>query len=181
MLLVVQRFAGFGGLNSLVSSLLHLLGALFHLAHRQVFLDGLVIELELLFRVIEREQRPGVAHVHGVVTQTQLHLGGQFEQAQEVGDCGALLADALAQALLRQVILIDEFAQGERDFDGVQVLALDVLDERHLGDLAVIGGAHIGGHRVQACQQGGTIASFTRDDLIGIVTHAAQGEWLDDA
>ena len=69
-----------------------------------------------------------MSHVNSMVMQAQLHLGGQLEQAQEIGDSGALLADALAQAFLRQVILVDKFPESERDLDGIEVLALDVLD-----------------------------------------------------
>ena len=122
-----------------------------------------------------------MAHVQRVVMQSQLHLGGQFEQTQEVGDGGAFLADALAQPFLGEVVLVDKFPEGQRDFDGVQVLTLDVLDERHLGHLAVVGRSDVGRNGVQPGQQRCAVATFTRDDLVGVVAHAAQGQWLDDA
>ena len=51
-----------------------------------------------------------MAHVHQAVAQSELHLGRKAEQTQEVGHCGAFLADALRQPLLGEVVLVDELA-----------------------------------------------------------------------
>ena len=60
-----------------------------------------------------------MAHVHSLVAQAELHFSRQFQQAEEVGDGGALLTNTLAQSLLGEVVLVDEFAESERNFDGV--------------------------------------------------------------
>ena len=55
---------------------------------------------------------------------------GQLQQPDVVGDRRAVLADGVGDLLLRQVELVGEPPVGERLFDRVEVLALDVLDER---------------------------------------------------
>ena len=157
----------------IVSSLLHLLGPLLDLSHRQSFFYRLIIQFQLQLGIIERQQGTGVAHVQGVVMQTQLYLGGQLQQPQEIGNGSALLADALAEPFLCELVLVDEFAEGECNLNGVQVLALDILDQRHLSHLAVVGRADIGRHRLQSRQQSCAVTSLTRNDLVSIFTDAA--------
>ena len=122
-----------------------------------------------------------MAHVQHLVPQSQLNLGGQFEQTQEVGNRCTVLADALAQAFLGQVVLVYEFAEGECDFNRVQVFSLDVLDQRHLGEFAVIDRADIGGNGVKASQLGSPETAFARYYLIGVGADYPDGEGLDDA
>ncbi len=86
-----------------------------------------------------------MAHVYPLVAQAELHLRGEFQQPEEVGDGGTFLADALRQPLLGQFILVDELSECQGYFYCVEVFALDVLDEGHLGQLGLVGGADIGG------------------------------------
>ncbi len=109
-----------------------------------------------------------MTHVDALVAKSELHFGGQLEQAQEVGHGGAFLADALAEAFLCEVVLVDELAECKGYLNGVEVLALDILDQGHLGELAVVGRANIGRHRCQSGFYGGAVASFAGDYLIGI-------------
>ena len=80
------------------------------------------------------------------VLEGHLHLCGELEQPEVVGDGGAVLADLLRESVLRQVVLLDEVLVGQGYFDGVEVLALNVLDEGHLHHVFVVGRAHVGGY-----------------------------------
>ena len=68
-----------------------------------------------------------------------------------------------------------------RNFNGVEVFALNVLNECHFGQLAVVGGAHIGRHGFESGKFGGAVAALTRNDLVGVWPHATQCERLDYA
>ncbi len=97
-------------------------------------------------------------HVDAPVAQTELHLCREFEQTQEVGHGGSLFSYSVRQFLLCKRILVDKFAESKRDFDGVQVLSLNIFDEGHFSELEVGGSAHIGGHALQAGFYGGSVA-----------------------
>ena len=70
------------------------------------------------------------------------HLVGKLEQAHEVRDRDAALADAAADLLLGQPELVDERRAGAGGLDRVQVLPRHVLDQRKLEALALRGRAH---------------------------------------
>ena len=82
---------------------------------------------------------------------------------------------------MREVVLVDELAECECYFYGVEVFALNVLNKSHFGQLAVVGGAHIGWHGFESGELGGAVAALTRNDLIGVWPCAAQCERLDYA
>ena len=120
-------------------------------------------------------------HVEFFVAQAKLNLGWQIEQTQEVGNSSAFLADALAQSLLCEVILVDEFTEGEGNLNGVEVLALNILDESHLGELGVVSVAYIGWHAVELCDFCSTVASLSRNYLVLAIVELSQSERLNDA
>ena len=86
------------------------------------------------------------------------------------------------QLLLRQPVGIDQLAEGEGDLDRIEVLALDILDQRHLHYLVVIHGADIGGDRLQLYQPGSAVAALTADDdiLPLSLTILSHGDRLDE-
>ncbi len=57
--------------------------------------------------------------------------GRQLEQAQQVGHRGARATDGIRGLLMRDAEFADEAFERARLFERIQVLALDVLDERH--------------------------------------------------
>ena len=79
-----------------------------------------------------------MAHLQLVAGDEVAHLLRQLEQAQRVGHRRAVLADPLRQLLLRVAELVDEPLVGLGLFDRVEVLALQVLDERELVGLALL-------------------------------------------
>src|SRR5262249_4388018 len=64
------------------------------------------------------------------------HFGGQAQQAQGVGDRRAVLADALSQRVLRVAVLFDQAIHRLGKLDRIEILALDVLDQRQLEGLS---------------------------------------------
>ena len=70
----------------------------------------------------------------------------QIEQTQNVGDGTAAAPDALGYDLLRQRTFLHQAADAPRFFDGVEILALDVLHQRGLLPLDLVPLAHDGGN-----------------------------------
>src|ERR1051326_3158086 len=98
------------------------------------------------FRSISTLQRKGldnlscasrVTHRQRSRREQLLHALRQLHQAQKVRDRRALFADLLRDLFLRQSEFFVQLVIGVRFFDRVEVLALDVLDERELQGVAV--------------------------------------------
>src|SRR5439155_14512442 len=85
--------------------------------------------------------------------------------------------------LLREMKLVDQAAVRLRFLDRIQVLALDVLDERHLEQRALLSRSYFADddrHALQAGEQGGPPTAFAGDDLESII-EPADDDRLDDA
>ena len=130
----VWTSAGFGSaaLARRLARFDELLDERFGLAHREAARDDVARRAPLIGFVGERQQRARVPHRQAARRDLGPHFVGQLEQPQEVGDRRAILADGGRDVFLLQVELVGEPAVGERLFDRVQVLALDVFDQRHL-------------------------------------------------
>ena len=102
--------------------------------------------------LLRTENGAGMALVDGFVAQSQLHRGGKFEETQGVGHRGPPLPHFLAQFLLREVVLLDELLVSQRHLNGVEVFALDILHQRHLHHIFIVGGADVGGNCCETCQ-----------------------------
>ena len=85
------------------------------------------------------------------------------------------------RSLLGQPVLLDEVLVGQRDFHGVEVFALDVLDEGHFHHVLVVGGADVGGYGLEPGQLGGSEAALAGYDLVLVGAGLAQGDGLYDA
>ena len=120
-----------------------------------------------------------MALVHFALLEGHLHLRGQFEQSQVVGNGRPLLAHLLRERVLRQVVLLDQVLVGQCYLDGIEVFALNVLHQRHLHHVLVVSRAHISRNRKQARHLRGAPTSFTGDDLIGAIVHFAERDGLD--
>jgi hypothetical protein len=83
-------------------------------------------------RVGSSHDRPGVAHTDIASQQHLPNCLGQVEQSQQVGDMAAGFADQLADNFLAMAVTVHQLAEGSSFFDRVQVLALDVLNQRDL-------------------------------------------------
>ena len=82
---------------------------------------------------------------------------GSLQQPHEVRDRRAILADRRGDVFLLQVEFVGEAAVGERLFDRVQVLALDVFDQRHLEQRLLLARRDVA-HDDRHAQQAGDLA-----------------------
>src|ERR1700680_3001862 len=108
------------------------------LAHRQALLRDQRSDLALLPFLGERQQRTGVAHLDRALLQQFAHLGRELQQAQQVADAHARAPDRIGGLLVRETELGDQARQRPRLLQGVEVLALDILDQRD-GDGRLVG------------------------------------------
>ncbi len=68
----------------------------------------------------------------------RLDLIGQRQKPHRIGDVAAAFAERAAELFLRVTEFLDEPAIALAFFDRVEVLALDVLDQRDLGRAAIV-------------------------------------------
>src|ERR1019366_1961383 len=92
-------------------------------------------------------------------------FGGELEEAQEVGDGGAVLAGTLRHLLLGEAEFAGEAMKGAGLLDRIEVLALEVLDDGDFHGLLVGDLADDGGDGGNACALGGEPAALAGDEL----------------
>jgi hypothetical protein len=101
--------------------------------------------------------------------ERELDVIGKLQQPQEVGNGGPVLPDPAGDLFLCEIALIDEPPVRNGDLDGVQVFALEVLDQRKLEQLLVgVDLDDIGRNLCQACITGRTYAAFPGNQLVAI-------------
>jgi hypothetical protein len=92
-----------------------------------------------------------------------------------------MFAHALRNLFVREAELFDQPAQPMRFFDGIQVSALQVLDEAEDELLVVVGiASHDGGHSGEAGQARGSPPALAGDQLVAVGKLSHQ-QWLEDA
>jgi hypothetical protein len=79
-----------------------------------------------------------------------LHVLWQRQESQRVGNRRAILADALGDALVRVLQVLDQRLIAERFIDGIEILALQVLDQCGFEHLLVGQIAHHDGNMREA-------------------------------
>src|SRR5687767_7959315 len=103
-----------------------------------------------------------MSHAKFAMTKRIFDLIGQFENAQEIGYHRAVFCDAFGNLFLFEAALIDEHAVCFSFFDRVEVLALDVLNDGELKNLAIgVDGKRIGWYVRKPCLPCSTYATFT--------------------
>src|SRR2546422_149329 len=100
------------------------------LAHRQALRRDARAGFDLPRRV-ERDQSARMPHLERAFQQHFLHRPSELEQPQHVRGGAARAADRIGRLLVRHLELVDQALQSRRLFHRIEVLALDVLDERH--------------------------------------------------
>ncbi len=105
-----------------------------------------------------RRQRPAGHQV--------LHVLGQCQQPEAVADRGPRLAQLRRQGVVGQAEVIQQLAVRHGLLDGVEVGAVDVLDERLGEQLGVLGVAHHDGDLGQPSEACRAEAPFAGDDLV---------------
>ena len=104
----------------------------FGFAHRQAARDDFARDAALRGFVGQREERARVAHRERAGRDFVADFGRQPQQPHVVGDRRAILADGGRDRFLRQLEFVGQPPVGLRFFDRIQIVALDVFDERDL-------------------------------------------------
>ena len=107
------------------------------------------------------------AHHHG------FHFVGKRQKAQEVGGRRTRTADRLGGVFVGEGKLFDEALDALSLFDGVQIFALDVLDERDGKRVLVVDGADDDRDPFESGQARRAGAALARDDFIARSAHGA--------
>ncbi len=137
---------------------------LLELAGAQPLARGALGQAHRRFRR-QRGQGPRLAATQAALAQQVLHLGGQLQQAQRIGHGGATLADALPDGLMRQAEALAQAAVRLGLFDGVEIGALQILDQGELQHLLVaVDLAHHDRHLGQAGALRRAPATLAGDD-----------------
>jgi hypothetical protein len=121
-----------------------------------------------------------MAHGEALFGDELLHLEGKAEQAQHVRDSRSILAGALGDLLVREAEFAVKALESVSNFDGIEVLALDVLNEGDFHEAVVGEFLDDDGDLVEAGNAGCPEAALAGDKLVSIAG-AADNKGLDDA
>ena len=152
----------------------------FRLPHVQTFLDDAFGGVRLAFVIRQTKNHLRMANGNPSITQQRLHRRRQFQQARRVRHRRAALADLGGDFLLRELKLSAELRVAERFFQRIQILALQVFDERQFQHGAVIGFAIDDGNFGKIQQLRRAPAAFAGDEFKKSAAFA-HNERLDDA
>ena len=158
-----------GSLFGLVhGGFLQLFDQRFGLPNRQLLLDNGLSSFQHDLLPLQRQQRPGMTGRQLLIPQQPCHRFGQGQQTQRIRHGGTRDAHPLGGLLLGQTQLLGQTAVAFGLFHWVQVLSLQVFNERQRVGGLLVHVQHDGRDLVEACQTAGTPAAFTGDNLISI-------------
>ena len=96
------------------------------------------IHQQPLFLVrLEGKQDFGVPNGDSPLLEERLRIRVQVKKPHGVGDRGSALADAFGDLILGETEIAMEPFVGAGLFDGIEIFALEVLDQRELEHLAI--------------------------------------------
>ena len=174
-------FFGIGGIAVFIGrSIEEGLGEFFRGAHGELAADDLIGGEELGILILDGKNGFGMANGEAALGDEQLHIAVEIEQAHGIGDAGAGLADTAGDLVLFEGEFLGKAHVAFGFFHGIEVLALEVLDEGHLEHIAVGGLTLDDGHGGESEFAGSTPAAFAGDEL-ELAIHGAHDERLDDA
>ena len=119
-----------------------------------------------------------MAHGQRAFDHARLNFGRKVKQSQQVGDMAPRFVNGLGQRFLRMTELVEQPLIGLRFLDRVEILPLDILQQRDLQRLAVAIVADDDGDFVQPRALRRAPAAFASHDLI-IVAVRADDDRLD--
>ena len=82
--------------------------------------------------IVNGEERASVTGGDTAFLKQNLDWLFELEEPDSIGDCGAVLAGALGDLLLREMKFVNKALKGVRLLDGVEIFALEVFHQRHL-------------------------------------------------
>ena len=109
------------------------------------------------------------------------HFVGQLQQTKAVRDRRSVLADLDGDVFLSEPELVGEPLIRQGLFDGVEIFALDILDERHLEPALRVRGSDVlddDGDFLEVGAFGGAPAPLSGDDLVAAGFDAAHDDRL---
>jgi len=142
--------------------------------------SNLLCKRQTLVRVDDAEKRASMAGSDATFGDQLLDGIVETQKAERVGDGSSVLAGALGHLLLREMEFVAELLKGASLFNGVQIFALEIFDERHLERHFFWDVANDGGHALQRGALCRAPAAFAGDKL-KTRADAADNERLDDA
>ncbi len=148
-------------------------GSSFEFADGPSAIDGGGCEFGACGGVVDGEECLGVSQGEGVGGDEVLGVVVEIEDSYEVCDAGAFEADALGDVGVVEVEVVGEALESVSAVDGVEVLAVDVFDERGFGGGAVVDVFDDDGDRFETCEDGGAPSAFAGDDFVGLF-----GGWM---
>src|SRR6267378_2184892 len=144
-----------------------------HLAHREPEVHRLLGERRRHPRVLEREQRARVADREPAFVEQRQHRRRELQQAERIGDGGAVATYRVRDVLLRQAEFREQALVAARLVHGREVVTLQVLDQRERQGGAVVHFALHGGDLLPAERLTGPQPPLAGDQLEAAV--AARG------
>src|ERR1017187_855928 len=163
-----------------LASFEHALGGALGLADAPSLRDGFLRHFPLEFDFGKGTETAGMASGEAALSNQLLDIGRKLEEPEEVDDGGAIFTGALSNLIGVEEEFAAQAVKGNGGFDGVQILALDVLDQGDFEQTVVGDFADNNRHRLIASQFGGTPTALTGDQLIAC-TRPADHQRLDNA
>jgi len=96
----------------------------------------------------------------------KLDIVRQPQEPEEVRDGRSVLASAIANFFVTETEVASEAIKGLGRFDGIQVLALYVFDQRHFEDAVVGIVLNNGGNFGETSKVSGTEAALSSDEFV---------------
>lgn len=101
------------------------------LANGHAALGNAAREAKASLRIIDGEQGTRVARREASLFQKVLNWRFEFQQAHGVSDGGSVFAGAFSHLFLGKMELVDEALKGVSLFNGIEIFALEIFDQRH--------------------------------------------------
>ena len=136
------------------------------LADGEVLIDDSPAGGRLAFGVGKAQKCASVALGDFVFADGVQDVGGQVEQADQVGNGRSIDAQPAGQLFLGAAVAREVFAEGRRLVDGVQVFALKVFDHCQLEDALIVEHHDSRGHFVKLGFDARTQPALAGDQLV---------------
>jgi hypothetical protein len=137
--------------------------------HREVLVDNPVRERFLEGPVGGGEQGASVAHGQAALVHEPLDRRWQLQQAQRVRDRYPAAPDLCCHGVVGEPEVLDELLVGGGLLERVEVVPVQVLDERVFQRGGVVGLAHQRRNGLEPHPPGGAPPPLPRDDLVPVV------------
>jgi shikimate kinase len=151
---------------------------LLHRADRQPFGDYPLSEPFLRLGIGKRQQGAGVSGADHPGGDTFLYGGGKVQQPERIADVGAGAANLLGQLFMRSAEIVEQLLVRRRLFEGIQLLAMQVLQQRVPQHVVVVRLPDDGRDVLQARPLRSAPAALTHDEFVASAAEATHHDRL---